>query len=52
MTQRATEHFAQELGLLMKRFRQEYELTYAEALGCLELAKFDLMQEMTDDDED
>lgn len=33
-------------------FRKEYEMTYAEAVGCLEIIKFDLLSEMKDQDDD
>ena len=46
MKSRASEHFVKELECLIDRVRLEYELTYAEAIGCLELVKFDLMGEM------
>lgn len=29
-------------------FRREYDLTYAEAVGCMEIIKYDLMREMAD----
>ena len=32
---RAVQHFADELDRLVDRFRAEYELTYAEAIGAL-----------------
>lgn len=51
MGTRAVDHFVKELELLILRTRQEYELTYAEAIGCLELTKFDLIRE-TNEEED
>ncbi len=45
MGKRATDHFADELGRLIKRFHLEYDLTYAEALGTLELTKADLIED-------
>ena len=33
-------------------FRQEFNLTYSEAIGCLEIAKHELLQEATDDDDE
>lgn len=42
---RASDHFAKELASLIERFRMEYKLTYAEAVGVLELVKSDLIEE-------
>ena len=42
---RASEHFADEVCSLINRFRLEYDLTYPEAIGALEMVKFDLLQE-------
>lgn len=46
---RAVEHFGTELELLIKRFRSEYDMTYAELIGCLEITKFDILTEMTEE---
>lgn len=42
---RASDHLARELAYLIDRFRLEYKLTYAEAVGVLELVKSDLIEE-------
>ena len=42
---RASDHLARELAYLIDRFRMEYKLTYAEAVGVLELVKSDLIEE-------
>lgn len=52
MDSNASDHFIEELERVITRFRQEYDLTYAEAIGCLELVKFDLVAEMRDEQED
>ncbi len=41
----ATDHFEAELEALIRRFRFEYDLSYAVAVGCLALAAQRLMQE-------
>lgn len=45
MAGKAAEHFCEELDKLIERFRQEYDMSYAEAVGCLELTKADLVRE-------
>ena len=42
---RAAEHFSEELSRLIERMRLEYEMTYAEAVGVLELVKADVIEE-------
>lgn len=49
---RAAKHFECELNALVERFRHEYDLTYAEAVGVLELVKLGLCVEFQNDDED
>jgi len=53
---RAALHFEVELNALVERFRHEYELTYVEAVGVLEVVKLgvavELRNEEEDDDED
>ncbi len=49
---RAAVHFAGELDRLIERTRFEYTLTYAEAIGVMELVKADLIQESRIDDEE
>jgi len=41
----AVPHFIDELNTLLNRFREEYEMTYAEAIGCLFLKCHDLADE-------
>lgn len=42
---RAVDHFTDELARLIDRFRQEYEMTYAEVVGALEITKTALIDE-------
>lgn len=49
---RAAKHFEKELSSLIERFRLEYELTYAEAVGVLETAKLTLFMELNEDGQD
>ena len=49
---RAASHFEGELNALLERFRHEYELTYVEAVGVLELVKMSLAVELNDDEDD
>jgi hypothetical protein len=42
---RASDHLARELACLIDRFRMEYQITYSEAVGVLELVKSDLIEE-------
>ena len=50
MSKTAIEAFSKELESLVDRFRVEWDFTYAEAIGCLELAKADLITEINDED--
>lgn len=43
-------HFAQDLDNLITRYRQEYELSVASAVGVLEIVKHDLIREHMEDD--
>ncbi len=45
------EAFISELDRKIEYFRQEFDLTYAEAVGCLELVKHRLIREVFDADE-
>ena len=38
-----TEHFSKELDRLIQRFRQEYSLTYASAVGTLNIKATELI---------
>lgn len=42
MTTKATEAFSEALEALVDRFRQEWDLTYAEAVGCLTIVASDI----------
>lgn len=44
-----SQQFANELENLIHRVRSEYDLTYAEIVGVLELVKFDIMNEAQED---
>lgn len=48
----ASKHLCEELGRLVDRFRIEYDLTYAEAIGAFELIKAELIAEAISDDEE
>lgn len=57
----ACDHFLHELQRVIKRFRSEYEMSYAEAIGCLtyqaqvlgdEAIRSAEAEEEEDDDED
>jgi len=48
MSRRGCDHFVDELERLIDRLRAEYEMTYAEVIGCLELVKADLLSEATE----
>ena len=52
MSNSRIEAFISELDLKIEYFRQEFELTYAEAIGCLELVKHRLLRELFEDPED
>jgi hypothetical protein len=52
MSTRAVEAFSSELLLLIERFRLEWELTYSEIVGCLEIAKIELATESLEEEED
>ena len=44
--------FAKDLDRLIDYYRSEFDLTLGEAVGALELIKFDLMADSREDDED
>ena len=55
MGKSAVDHFADELDRLVLRFRHEYSLSYAEAVGCLTMRAHLLMTEaegLEEDEED
>lgn len=45
---RVEDHLHHEIERVIERFRYEYELSYAQAVGVLQLMAFDLMREATD----
>lgn len=45
-------HFGNELDTLINRFRDEYEMSYAAVVGCLEFRKFTLMVESMNNNEE
>ena len=52
MMVQACNNFIVELGNLVDYFRKEYNLTYAEAIGCLDIIKHRLLVECEDTDDD
>ncbi len=44
----AVHHFLDELDRLIKRFSYEYDVSYAEMLGCLEIQKQFILDAMAD----
>ena len=46
----SVDEFEVELNSLVDRYRDEYKLTYAEAVGILELVKLSLVLEVYDED--
>ena len=56
MTERAQQALVEETHLLLKKFTDEWDITLAEAIGCLELVIFDIkcnsIGEDNDEDED
>lgn len=48
----AVDSFLAELSRVIEYHRDEWELTYSEAIGCLEITKAHLMREIFEDDED
>lgn len=49
---KAADAFLNDIRGRIEYFRQEFDLTYSEAIGCLEIAKHELAKEATEDDED
>lgn len=46
MRSRAVDHFIDDVELVIKRFRKEYEMSYAELVGSLEIIKADVIREL------
>lgn len=42
---------AHELEAVLNRFREEFDIPYASAIGVLETLKFDLLEEMLEDEQ-
>lgn len=51
MSGRAVEHFADELDRIVRRARFEYDLTYAEVVGTLQMKAWLLCDEASDQTE-
>jgi len=51
MSRRGCDHFIDEVTQTINRMRQEYEMTYAEIIGCLCLLRADMEMEAADDGE-
>ena len=49
MSSRGCDHFVDEIRRLIGRLRAEYEMTYAEVVGCLELVKSEIVCEAMDE---
>lgn len=49
--QEQAQHLANELSAVIDRFRAEYDISYATAIGCLEIIKMDLFREGVEDDD-
>jgi len=47
---RAADHLVADITRIINRMRLEYELTYAEAVGVLEMVKADLIEEARQND--
>jgi len=45
------DRFIEDLEARIEYFRAEYDLTYSEAIGCLEIIKHELLEEMREDDD-
>ena len=52
MSQEATNRFQDELSKLIDYFTDEMGLTFAEAIGVLEIAKADLIKDLIDPESD
>lgn len=45
MSSRGCDHFVHEMRRLIDRLRAEYDMTYAEVIGCLEMVKAEMIKE-------
>ena len=50
MSKEATAEFCGRVEEVLDYCRQEWDLTYAEAIGCLELIKANLIEESSEDE--
>ncbi len=48
----APDAFLTELDRIIEYFRDEWEITYVEAIGCLEVTRAKLVREVLEEDED
>ena len=47
---KAVAHFGSELDVLVNWFRFEYDITYAEMVGCLQILTFSLLTEANEEE--
>ena len=52
MSDAAVEFFCNSVGGTIDRCRQEWDISYCELLGCLDIIKNDLLDECNEEDED
>ena len=48
----APDHFEDEIRRLIERFRLEYQITYGEVIGVLEILKLDMYSELREETEE
>lgn len=48
MTKRGCAHFTSEIYAAINRMRQEYDMTYAEIIGCMQVITTDIILEAFD----
>ena len=52
MSSRGCDHFVADIRILIDRMRSKYEMNYAEVVGCLEIIKQGIFEEMKDEEDD
>ena len=52
MSKETTAKFALDIGGRLDYFRDEFEMTYAEAIGVLDIVKHRLLEEVEEEEED
>ena len=52
MSKRGCAHFCREMELVLVRAVQEYDMSYAEIIGCLDVLKYDVMLDMEAEEEE